>query len=64
MNKPDYWFELVWRNPPRTMTRLQWKTVSQWLRLARRKVHDRLGAADFEKFVLDSMLYGTGRIEL
>lgn len=35
-------FELVLKNPPRTMTRSEWKQAQSWLRSARRKITQHL----------------------
>lgn len=60
----DFDIHLVWKGPSRTTTRAQWKSVSRWLRIAAHRVDERMDAVDIRKYILDTILYGTGRLRI
>jgi hypothetical protein len=58
--KKEYDFKLVWQNPPRSMTKAEWKVSQRWLRLVRRQITKKIDMSKINKVVWDAMLYGTG----
>ncbi len=45
MQQYDYKHRYVWRNPPRTTTRAQWRIVSKYLRDCRRAIWEKASVA-------------------
>ena len=57
----DFEFELVLPELPRTMKKAEWKQVSRWLRICRRKIKAGFSFKDYRQPIADAMLWGTGQ---
>lgn len=53
-----YDFELKIRSLPRTTTKKEWKSISHYLRLVRRKIQLEMNKIDIPKILSSSLVYG------
>ena len=59
MGMSRHWFTFKY-DYPRTTTRKEYKTISQWLRVCRNEVQDSIDQTDITKYLNDCAVCGTG----